>query len=135
MFLSPMTFYLKKLKVRFPVVLETIQHSLTDTLALVKQELLDRQFYDELRGGNVTVVKAEIISTKKINGPCNNTKNDIVIYGYVNDANVIKTDPRLEYKIKTSSEYQKSMCFEYCYDQFDIQNETITYKCKKQIIV
>ena len=23
------------------------------------------------------------------------------------------------------------MCFEYCYDQFDIQNETITYKCKK----
>ena len=24
------------------------------------------------------------------------------------------------------------MCFEYCYDQFDIQNETIKYKCKNK---
>ena len=98
---------LKELKVRFPVKLEAIvafnqvQHSLSDQLSLIKEAVMDKQFFDELRDLQVNIVKAEIISTKKINGAGHNTKNDIVIYGYVNDANVLKTDPSLEYKTKT----------------------------------
>ena len=59
---------LKELKVRFPVKLECIvalnqdhEPSLSDKLAIVEHELVDKQFYDELRDRQVTIVKAEII--------------------------------------------------------------------------